>query len=365
MHKQKPAKKILSAALSVLLLFALAACGGSGQAEIDLNSLSLAEIEAKAREEGKLESVGMPGSWANWQDTWDDIEAKYGIDHNDTDMSSGEEIAMFAAEQGSPTKDIGDVGHSFGDEAKAKGVTQSYKTSYWHSVPDWARDSDGHWMMAYTGITTFLTNTGLVGEPPTSWQDVRAGDYKLTIGDVVDGAIGQGNVLASAYAFGGGLDNIRPAIDFWKEMAAAGRIDKDDITLSRVQSGQVEVGVTWSYNALGYRDQTPGYTFHYHVPGDGAILSGYVSIINKYAPHPHAAALAREYIFSDAGQINLAKGYAIPIRKDVEIPADIQANGIPSEQAANAIPIVDPAKYAEVREQISAAWQKEVIPLMR
>ncbi len=364
MQNQKPAKKILSAALSVLLLCALAACGGNVQTGVDLNSLSMEEIEAKAREEGRLESVGMPGSWANWQDTWDDIEASYGIEHNDTDMSSGEEIAMFEAEQSSPTKDIGDVGHSFGEEAKLKGVTQSYRTSYWDSVPDWAKDPDGHWMMAYTGITTFLTNTDLVDEAPTSWQDVREGNYKLTIGDVADGAIGQGNVLASAYAFGGGLDDIRPAIDFWKEMAAADRIDNGDILLPRVQAGEVEVGVTWSYNALGYRDQTPEYAFHYHVPSDGAILSGYVSIINKYAPHPHAAALAREYIFSDAGQINLAKGYAIPIRRDVEIPAEIQANGIPSEQTANAIPIMDPVKYAEVREQISTAWQEEVVPLM-
>ena len=34
---------------------------------------------------------------------------------------------------------------------------------------------------------------------------------------------------------------------------------------------------------------------------------------------PYAAALAREYILSDEGQINLAKGYARPIRDDVEI----------------------------------------------
>ena len=161
--------KFLALALTLAMVLAVAGCGGNGggstppangsgdggsanDGPLDLNSLTLDQIVEGAKAEGKLESVGMPGSWANWQGTWDGIEAEYGIDHNDTDMSSGEEIAMFEAEKNAPTKDIGDVGHKFGPEAKEKGVTQSYKTSYWDSVPDWAKDPDGHWMVAYTEI---------------------------------------------------------------------------------------------------------------------------------------------------------------------------------------------------------------------
>lgn len=362
---RKNFRRLISLLVCAVMLFSLAACGKKpAAATLDLNALTLDQIIEGAKKEGKLESVGMPGSWANWKDTWDGMKTDYGITCTDTDMSSGEEIAMFEAEKSAPTKDIGDVGHKFGPEAKAKGVTQSYKTSYWDSVPDWAKDPDGEWMIAYTGVTTFLTNTDLVKNPPKSWADVKAGDYKLTIGDVVTGATGQGNVLATAYAFGGDIDNIQPGIDFWKEMAKAGRIDQGDILLQRVQAGEVEVGVTWSYNALGYRDQTPNYKFHYCVPSDGSIMSGYASIINKYAPHPYSAALAREYIFSDKGQTNLAKGYAIPTRTDAKIPAEVQEKGIPTEQTKNSHPITDPAKYAAACEKIAKAWQEEVIPLM-
>lgn len=251
-----------------------------------------------------------------------------------------------------------------GPEAKEKGVTQSYKTSYWDKVPDWAKDPDGHWMIAYTGATTFITNTSLVPNPPKSWQEVRDGDYKLTIGDVVTGATGQGNVLATAYAFGGDIDNLEPAFDFWKEMAKAGRIDQGDILLQRIQAGEVEVGVTWSYNALTYRDETPNYEFDVRVPSDGSIMSGYASIINKYAPHPYAAALAREYIFSDAGQTNLAIAGAIPTRTDFVVPQEIQDKTIPQEQTANSVPITDPQKYADVCAKIAQTWQEEIIPLI-
>ncbi len=372
--------RILAATLCMALL--LSACGGgsdtssgsaapttSGESEaaetaLDLNSLTLDEIIAGAKEEGKLESVGMPDSWANWGSTWADIESQYGIEHNDTDMSSAEELNMFETEKNSPTKDIGDVGHAFGPQAVEMGVVQSYKTSYWDSVPDWAKDPDGLWMMAYTGVTSFITNTDLVDNPPTSWEDVRNGDYKLTIGDVVTGATGQGVVLATAYAFGGGLDNLDPAFEFWAEMAEAGRIDPGDILLQRIQAGEVECGVTWSFNVFSYRDNTPNYTFDIAIPTDGSIMSGYASVINKYAPHPHAAALAREYIFSDEGQANLAEAGAIPTRTDVEIPAEIQEATFSPDEYANAIPITDISEYDAVREVIAQRWQEEIIPLM-
>ena len=62
----------------------------------DLNSYTLEEIIAKAQEEGHVESVGMPDSWANWGESWQILTEKYGIAHTDDDMSSAEELNMFA-----------------------------------------------------------------------------------------------------------------------------------------------------------------------------------------------------------------------------------------------------------------------------
>jgi len=35
----------------------------------------LAALEKAARSEGQINSVGMPDSWANWKDTWNDISS--------------------------------------------------------------------------------------------------------------------------------------------------------------------------------------------------------------------------------------------------------------------------------------------------
>jgi putative spermidine/putrescine transport system substrate-binding protein len=364
MHNNTLLKVVLLLAIGSLLL---AGCGGakSGTEAVNLNDYSLDEIVKGAKDEGHVESVGMPDSWANWGETWQELTATYGISHADTDMSSAEELNMFENEKDAPTKDIGDIGLGFTADAIEKGLVQGYKTTYWDAVPDWAKAEDGKWMIAYTGVTTFIFNEDLVDEPaPTSWADVRNGTYKITIGDVIGGATGQANVLSTAYAFGGDMDNLDPAFEFWAEMAKAGRIDQGDILLQRIQAGEVQLGVTWSYNALTYRNETPNYTFAVGVPSDGSILSGYASVINAYAPHPFAAALAREYIFSDEGQINLAKSGAIPTRTDIVIPQEIQDVTLQQSTYANSIPIKDAAAYAAVGAEISSRWESEIIPLM-
>lgn len=375
-------KKTLAVALTAAMCLTLAGCGGGDKKEtkaaetkagettaaaeegaVDLNALTLDEIIEKAKAEGKVESVGMPDSWANWGLTWLDLKDEYGIEHADTDMSSSEELQMFKTEGENGTKDIGDVGFAFGKQAIDEDLVQGYKTSYWDSVPDWAKAEDGKWMVAYTGATTFLTNTEQVENVPTSWADIKAGDYKVALGDI-GGGTAQAAVIASAYAFGGDLNNLDPAFEFWTELAEAGRINTLDILQQNFETGEIAVGVIWSYTAIPYKNAITQYKMEATIPSDGSIMSGYASVINKYAPHPHAAALAREWIFSDDGQANLALSGAIPTRTDVEIPAEVQEATFKQDAYANAIPMEDAEAYAAACETVKTRWEEEILPLL-
>ena len=355
-------KKTLAAFLTMSTVLASASVCYAEDA-VDLNAASLDEIVEKAKEEGAVESVGMPDTWANWGLSWTVLEEEYGISHADADMSSAEELQMFATEGDKGTKDIGDVGQAFGPQAVEQDLVQGYKTSYWDSVPDWAKGEDGKWMIAYTGATTFLTNTDEVENAPTSWADLKDGDYTVAIGDI-NGGNAQAAVIASAYAFGGDLDNLDPAFDFWTQMAEDGRINTLDILQQNFETGEVPVGVIWSFTAIPYKNAITQYNMEATIPSDGSIMSGYASVINKYAPHPYAAALAREYIFSDDGQANLALAGAIPTRTDVEIPQDVQEASFSSDAYANAIPMEDTDAYAKACENVVTRWQEEIIPLL-
>jgi putative spermidine/putrescine transport system substrate-binding protein len=331
--------------------------GNQAMANDDLKAL-----EQAARTEGEVNSVGMPDSWANWKDTWADLGKLYGLKHLDTDMSSAQEIAKFDAEKDNATADIGDVGAAFGPIAVQKGVTLAYKPSTWEQIPSWAKDEDGHWMLAYTGSIAFIVNKQLVKEVPKSWADLKQGKYKVAIGDVSAAAQAVNGVLAAAIANGGDEKNIQPGLDFFAEIAKQGRLSLSNPTIQTLEKGEVEVGVVWDFNGLSYRDQIDVNRFEVLIPSDGSVISGYTTIINKYAKHPNAAKLAREYILSDAGQINLAKGNARPIRAEsLTLPAEVQAKLLPNEQYAKVQPIKDAEAWEATSKALPQQWQENVI----
>jgi putative spermidine/putrescine transport system substrate-binding protein len=322
---------------------------------------SVQVLAEAAKKEGAVYSVGMPGSWANWNDTWNDLKSTYGLKHQDTDMSSAQEIAKFEAEKKNATADIGDVGFAFARVAVQKGVTQPYKPTTWNDIPDWAKDKDGHWALAYTGTIAFISNNNLVKDAPTSWQDVLEGDYKVTVGDVGVAAQANNAVLAAAFANGGDESNLKPAIEFFSKLAKQGRLSFTDPSIANLEKGEVEIAILWDFNALNYRDQIDRSRFSVNIPQDGSVISGYTTIINKYAKNPNAAKLAREHIFSDRGQINLAEGYARPIRSNVELPASIQDKLISNDQYSNVHPVTDFKAWEKSARRLPRQWQENVL----
>ncbi|MGG0185818.1 ABC transporter substrate-binding protein [Bacillus rhizoplanae] len=356
--------KVMQAGVLGVSLLSLAACGTKEESAAstvsDSSSLTIEEVESKAKKEGEVNSAGMPDSWANWGETWSEVTQKYNLKHTDTDLSSAEEIAKFESEKDNATADIGDVGISFGPIAEQKKLTLPYKTSYWDEIPKWAKDDNGDWVVGYQGTIAFLTNKELVKNPPKSWDDILKGNYKVTVGDVQRGAQNQMAVLAAAIANGGSESNIEPGIKYFAKLAKQGRLGLTDATPANIEKGEVEVAIVWDFNALGYANQINRDQFDVTIPKEGSVVSGYATIINKYAKHPHAAMATREYILSDEGQINLAKGYARPIR-DVKLPKEVEDKLIPKEQYENAKPIEDYKAWEKTAKELPQLWQEEVL----
>lgn len=347
--------------LASLVLLAGCSNSKSGNEGLDTSKLTLDQIIEKAKKEGEVNSVGMPDSWANWVQTWQDLNTKYGLKHIDTDMSSAEELAKFESEKDDATADIGDVGIAFGPLAKEKGLTLAYKTSYWNDIPAWAKDDEGHWLLGYTGTLAFITDKNKVPNPPKSWADMKNGSFTISVGDVMKANQAQFGVLAAAFANGGDEKNIQPGIDFFTDIAKAGRIKPNDANVANLEKGEVEVGILWDFNALNYRDQIDTNRFDVTIPAEASVISGYSTVINKYAKHPHAAMLAREYILSDEGQANLARGYARPIRDNAKLPDDAKNKLLPSELYKNAKPVQDMKAWEQTTKQLPQLWQEKVL----
>ena len=359
-------KKFLSLVLCAALCASLfsVALADNTEAAAKAAAMTLDELVAAAQTEGTVNSLGMPDEWANWKALWDYITETYGISHTDTDMSSAEELAKFENEKDNATGDIGDIGLVMTAVAMEKDLLLPFKTSHWDSIPDWAKEEDGKWIVAYTCTIAFMVDKdNLKGRPvPTTWKELKEGGFNVCIGDVIKAAQAYNGVLSAAAALGGDEGNLQPAIEYFAEIAQAGLLNVNNPMVANLEMGEADVAIVWDFNALGYRDQINPDRFEVVIPSDGAVQSGYASIINKYAKHPYAAMLAREIMLSDLGQNFLAEGSARPIREDVALTDEALAKLLPADMFANAniYNIKDFAVWEATVAELADLWQEEV-----
>ena len=318
------------------------------------------ELEKLASAEGRLNTVSMPDQWANWGETWNDLKVKYGITCVDTDMTSAQQIGKIKAEGKRATVDLGDVGLEFASVAKSQSITQPHKPATWHEIPQWAKDPDGHWVLSYTGTIAFIVDKKKVKKTPNSWKELMDSKAKVMLGAVGVGSQPTNAVLAAAIAMGGSESDLLPGVKWFSELAKQKRLLLINPTPSNLEKGEVEVALLWDFNALNYRSLINLSRFDVLIPEEGSVTSGYSTIINKWAKHPNAAKLAREYILSDAGQKNLARGFARPIR-NVSLPGGIQQNLLPEQQYKNARTIKNPAAWRKSVRELSFLWQEHVL----
>ena len=113
-----------------------------------------------------------------------------------------------------------------------------------------------------------------------------------------------------ALANGGSLDNAQPGLDFFKQLNTAGNLVPTIAKPGTIDQGATPITIRWAYNALAHKDTAAGNpVIDVVVPATGRFLGIYVQAISAYAPHPNAAKLWMEYLYSDAGQANWLKGY--------------------------------------------------------
>ena len=129
--------------------------------------------------------------------------------------------------------------------------------------------------------------------------------------------------------------------------------------------GQTPILITWDYNALGGRDTLNGNPpVDVVVPKTGVVAGVYVQAISAFAPHPNAAKLWMEYLYSDEGQLGWLKGYCHPIRFN-----DLVAQGKVPQELLDALPpaaAYEKAMFPTLEQQeankkvVTEGWDKVV-----
>ena len=349
---------------------ALAVSAFTGAAQAQSNEL----IEA-AKKEGQLTTIALPHDWCNYGEMIQTFKDKYGLQVNELnpDAGSGDEIEAIKANKGNTgpqAPDVIDVGLSFGPSAKAEGLLQPYKVETWDSIPDTAKDAEGYWYGDYYGVLAFQVNKDIVQEAPQDWEDLLKADYKNAVALAGDPRASnqaiQGVYAAGLSRAGGDASKAAEAgLAFFSELNKAGNFVPVIGKAASVAQGSTPILVRWDYNALADRDTLAGNPpIEVVVPKTGVVAGVYVQAISAYAPHPNAAKLWMEHLYSDEGQLIWLKGYCHPIRfndlvKNGKVPQEM-LDKLPPAEAYEAAVFPTLEEQNAGKEVITKQWDSVV-----
>ena len=334
------------------------------------------DLVAAAKKEGQLTVIALAHSWCNYGGVIADFKKKYPeikVNELNPDGSSADEMEAVRANKtnkGPQAPDVIDVGLAFGPQAKAEGLTTPYKVAGWDEIPADIKDAEGHWYADYYGVMALGVNTDLVKTAPADWADLLKPEYKESVALAGDPrASNQAilGVMSAGMGKGGapGAESGKKGLEFFAALNKAGNFVPVTAKAGTIAQGQTPIVAAWDYNLLSWRDSLKGNPpVKVLIPSSASLAGVYVQAISAYAPHPNAAKLWMEHLYSDEGQIGYLKGYCHPARfsamaKAGKIPKDLLDKLPPAEA-------YDKAVYPTLQQQeankavVTAEWDKTV-----
>jgi len=355
----------------------LAACGTP--AASDWSTVKSAEegggmdaLVAAAKAEGELNVITLPNDWCNYGVMMETFSTKYGIKVNSLlpDGGSADELQAIIdnkESKGPQAPDVIDVGPAYGPLAKEQGLLAPYKVATWDTMTG-DKDADGYYYTDYNGVMVFEVNTDVVTDVPQDWADLLDEKYEGQIaiaGDPRASNQAAQTVYAAALANGGDLDNIQPGLDFFKQLNEKGNLLPLIADSGPIAKGETPITFQWNYLAAANKDNFAGNPEIEIVYPKSVNWGGYyLQAVSAYAPHPAAARLWEEFLYSDEGHLIWMGGYCAPARladmleRDV-VPAELVAK-LPDPEiiASSVVPNGDQLKAA--RELIKNEWDNVV-----
>ena len=278
-------------------------------------------VEA-AQEEGELNVIALPPDWANYGDIISAFSDKYDIKVNSAQPDGASQDEINAADQLAGTDrapDVFDLGQSVA--LANTDMFAPYQVETFDDIPAEFKDPDGAWVNDYGGFMSIGYDSSVVPEV-TSVADLLGPEFKGKValnGNPTEAGAAFSGVVMASVANGGSADDIAPGVDFFKQLNDAGNLLPVDPTSATIESGQTPVVIDWDY--LNAAEAAKVDNWKQIVPPEAVIAGYYFQAINADAPHPAAARLWEEFLYSDEGQNLWLAGGARPVRADAMVEA--------------------------------------------
>ncbi len=169
-------------------------------------------------------------------------------------------------------------------------------------------------------------------------------------------------VMMASVANDGSADDVSRGIDFFRQLKQAGNFVPVQASPATIKNGTTPVVFDWDYLSLASTLDVP--TWKVFLPPNALLGGYYAQAINKDAPHPAAARLWQEFLFSDEGQNLWLKGGARPVRLEAMIEAgtaDAAAQEALPKLGAGSEPVFLTEEQAtKAKEVLATEWAKAI-----
>jgi putative spermidine/putrescine transport system substrate-binding protein len=281
-------------------------------------STTMAALVKAAQAERTLNVVALPNNVANYGTIISDFTVKYGIKVNSVNPAgtSAQEIAAIRSGRGhGDGPDVIDVSTKYALAAKKRGLLSRYRVATWKEIPAALKDPKGYWFDDYGGFVAIGCDTTVVTVCPTSFKSMvtaaTADGYKIGINNsplTSNGALAA--VQAASVANGGTLNDVAPGVAYFASLNKNGTFVNTIADATTAQNGTTNIIVWWDYLQVSGITQSG---WKVVIPSDGVVGEFNSQAINKFAPHPAAARLWEEYLYSMAGQNLILGGEVRPV----------------------------------------------------
>ncbi len=279
-------------------------------------------LVAAAEKEGELNVIALPPTWANYGNVIKTFEDKYDIKVNSKLPDADSQTVIDTANRLSGQDTAPDVFDISQETALANtDMFAPYQVQTWEDIPEGNKDPEGLWVNDYGGYMSIGYDSDVVPEV-TKLDDLLGPEFKGKValnGNPTSSSVGYNGVLMASILNGGSADDLAPGVDFWKKVNEAGNFIPIDVTPATIESGQTPVVVDWDYLNVAETKALPSWKVM--VPEGGVVGGFYFQAMNADAPHPNAARLWEEFLYSDEGQNLWLAGGAHPIRADAMVEA--------------------------------------------
>ncbi|MCP9274680.1 ABC transporter substrate-binding protein [Mycolicibacterium arenosum] len=320
-------------------------------------------LVAAAKEEGALNVIALPPDWANYGAIIKAFSEKYGIMVNSAqpDAASQDEINAANQQKGKSTApDVFDLGQSVALANTA--MFAPYRVEKFDEISDSFKDPDGKWVNDYGGFMSIGYDSSQVPDI-TSVDDLMKPEFRGRValnGDPTQAGAAFSGVMMAALSQGGSPDDIAPGVEFFRKLNEAGNFLPVDPTPATIESGQTPVVIDWDYLNVVETKKLPSWKVY--IPNNAVLAGYYFQAINADAPHPAAARLWQEFLFSDEGQNLYLRGGARPVRANSMVTA-----GTIDMEAYRVLPPVDgssqfvsEAQNDAAKKYLEANWAKAI-----